>query len=127
MAKTRVASAGRTPKSSAEIKRDAAIKKHAKYPDRMEEIERIIWEFQKRVLSGEILDLPAALQQLSRKLERIGVRIPRPPKDRPKTDPTVKTCAPHRVGGTSKVRSVMKKGKKSDSKRHQASKRPIKK
>jgi hypothetical protein len=127
MAKTRIASAGRTPKSNVEIIRDIAIKKHANNPEIIEEIERRTWEFQKRELSGEVLDRSAALQQFGREIEGIGVPIPRPPKEPgPKTDPIVKTCAPHRVASPPKPRSVAKRGKKSDPKKRRPSKGLIK-
>jgi hypothetical protein len=121
MAKHRVGGTVKIPKSNVEIMRDRASKKHAKHPERIEQINRMVWEFQKREQSSEILDLGAALQQLGRELDSIGAPTPRLPKDPgPKTDPIVKTVARLRVAGHTKKRRV---GEKSTSGKRQTSKR----
>lgn len=88
---------GVAPKSKVEILRDRAIKKHAKHPERIVEIEGIVREFRNQELRGGILDWSAELERLSRTLQRVGTPNPRPPKGRGiKRGPVDKTV-PHRV------------------------------
>jgi hypothetical protein len=125
MAKTRIASAVKAPKSDVEIKRDIAIKEHAKHPERIEEIERIAREFQKQEENGEISDRFTALAQFESRIERVGARAPLPPKSpKPKTSLISKgTWMRHSVAGSSKAQNVVRKGKKSAPKGRQPSKR----
>lgn len=126
MIKTRVLRPAKTPKSVIDVIRGPAIKKHAKRPDHLDEIERITWAFQKKMLSGEVLDLPAALQQFKSDIEQIGAIVPRPPKDSgPKLGPA-KRADKHWVGGGSKAKAARGwKRKTASQKPRQASKRGI--
>jgi hypothetical protein len=106
--KTRVASVGGAPKSKIEIIHDRAIKEHAKHPELIEEIERRTWEFQKRELSGEVLDLHAALEQFRAEIGRVGAPSPLPPKDPgPKPGSSVKRW----VASSPKATVSARKGK----------------
>jgi hypothetical protein len=109
VAKKRVAGAVKTPKSDVEIILDIAIRKHAKRPDLIKEIERTLWEFQKRELSGEMPDRHAALQEFSREIERVGATNLLPPKDPgPKPGPITKMVVKY---PTAKAPSWARKGK----------------
>lgn len=123
MAKTKVASAGRTPKSNVEIIRDNAIKIHARHRELIEEIERLIQEFREQELSREALDWPAALERLSRRIKRVGARSPLGPKDPgPKQGPSKDTGKPHKIphpaSSTAKRRKNKAPTKHRPSKKH---------
>jgi hypothetical protein len=126
VAKTRISGVGKTPRSNMEIIRDIAVKKRAKNPRLIEEIERIAREFQRRELSGEVPDLPAALEQFRREIESVGARSPLPPKDPgPKTGPSKGTAHRHKI--PHQASSVPKKRRKRTPTKHKPSKRLFKK
>lgn len=127
MVRKKIPSVGSPPKSKADIILDLAIQKHANNPDIVNEFERMRCGFRKRFLCGEILDLPAALQQLERESNRIGALDPLSPKSpKPKTRLISKgTWIGHSVAAPRQTPSLTKKSRKRVSPKHRVAKTSI--